>query len=218
MKKNKIPEFKPVNKKGYFLLKILGTLLLISLILLTGCVSVPKYTYEEYKKIKALEGKEGKESSENSMETDNGVSDDLEVFYKDLDAYNNFISEFTGIYSKYYNMLLPLFDNFDSEQEDFDKKTQYAKSIISIHRDWLEEIKEVSVPDIMNKYNGLFRKYLEKEILFYESILRNDIELTEKYQTEASEIYDNIEDELQRIKNNFNSKSSELNIEKPFAE
>ncbi|HHT79486.1 MAG TPA: hypothetical protein GXZ93_06830 [Actinobacteria bacterium] len=218
MKKNKIPEFKPVNKKGYFLLKILGTLLLISLILLTGCVSVPKYTYEEYKKIKALEGKEGKESSENSMETDNGVSDDLEVFYKDLDAYNNFISEFTGIYSKYYNMLLPLFDNFDSEQEDFDKKTQYAKSIISIHRDWLEEIKEVSVPDIMNKYNGLFRKYLEKEILFYESILRNDIELTEKYQIEASEIYDNIEDELQRIKNNFNSKSSELNIEKPFAE
>jgi hypothetical protein len=218
MKKNKIPEFKPVNKKGYFLLKILGTLLLISLILLTGCVSVPEYTYEEYKKIKALEGKEGKESSENSMETDNGVSDDLEVFYKDLDAYNNFISEFTGIYSKYYNMLLPLFDNFDSEQEDFDKKTQYAKSIISIHRDWLEEIKEVSVPDIMNKYNGLFRKYLEKEILFYESILRNDIELTEKYQTEASEIYDNMEDELQRIKNNFNSKSSELNIEKPFAE
>ena len=71
---------------------------------------------------------------------------------------------------------------------------------------------------IMDTYNGLFKEYLEKEILFYESILRDDIGLKEKYKIEASEIYDNMEEELERITNDFNSKSSELNIEKPFAE
>jgi len=218
MIKSKILKYKVNGKKKILPLMISASLLLTFFILFTGCTGIPKYTYEEYKKIKAIEGKKDTGLSEDNTEISNADLSELEIFYKDIDSYNIFISDFTNIYNKYYDLLLPLFDSFDEEQENIDKKTRYAESIIVCHNDWRDEIKEMYVPDFMIVYHNFFQEYLEKEILFYECILEDNIELTEKYQIEASEIYENMEKELKNIKNSFNAKSSELNIEKPFTQ
>lgn len=200
-------------KRILSLLQVL--LLLISLILFTGCSGLPKYTYEEYKKIKAFNENKGKETPENAKDNNEGLTD-LEVFYKDMDSYNIFISDFRAIYNNYAGLLLELFNNFDNEQEDLDKKNQYAESIILNQQKWLDEIKEINTPAIMVSYSDYFQKYLEKEILFYGSFLSGDAELSNKYQAEAEDMYKKTEEELNRIEESFNSKAIKLGIEQPF--
>ena len=68
----------------------------------------------------------------------------------------------------------------------------------------------------MNTYHDYFQKYLEKEVIFYESFLNGDEELLEKYQLEANEMYENMEEELQRIEKSFNTREAELGVEQPF--
>lgn len=68
--------------------------------LLTSCIGSPKYTYEEYKKLKAFNEKKDVETVEDDKDENEGLTD-LEVFYKDLDSYNSFISDFMAIYDNY---------------------------------------------------------------------------------------------------------------------
>ena len=213
MIKSKI--FRLYNKR-FLLLIIAALLLLISFTLFTGCTGLPKYTYEEYKKIKAFNENKGTETAKDDTGSNNENLSDLEMFYKDLDSYNNFITDFNVIYNKYSDLLLPLFDSFDNEQEDLDKKNQCAESIMLHQNNWLEEIKEMDIPDIMTTYHDYFQKYLEKEVIFYESFLNGDEELLEKYQLEANEMYENMEEELQRIEKSFNTREAELGVEQPF--
>lgn len=206
MIKSKI--FRLYNKR-FLLLIIAALLLLISFTLFTGCTGLPKYTYEEYKKIKALN--ENKEV----VNDDQGQSD-LESFYKDLDLHNNYIKDFKLVYNKYSDLLLPMFNSFDNEQEDLDKKNQYAESIIIYQNDWLKDINEIDVPDIMLTYHKYFQEYLEKEVLFYESFLKGEAEILDKHQLEANEASENTKKELQNIEQDFNSRAEELGIEQPF--
>jgi len=208
--KNKINEL--FNKK---FLSIITSLLLLSIVFFTGCADLPKYTYEEYKKIKAFNENKDTETAEDNADNNEGLTDS-EVFYKDLESYNSFISEFKAIYSSYSDLLSQLFDSFNNEQEDLDKKNQDAESIILYQEKWLDEIKEIDAPGIMAQYNDYFKKYLEKEILYYESFLDGDTELLEKYQVEADDMYNNIEGELQRIEESFNTRALELGIDQPF--
>jgi len=211
MVKNKI---RKIDNKG-FLLIIPALLLLIFLILFTGCTGSPKYTYEEYKKLKALDEKKGIETIDDDKNNNKNLSDS-DVFYKDLDSYNNFISDFKAIYNNYSDLLTQLFDSFDNEQSDLDKKNQYAESIIINLQKWLEEVKEINTPELMIAHRDYFQKYLENEILFYKSFINGDIELLEKYQIEAANMYTSTEEELQRIEESFNSKALQLGIEQPF--
>ncbi|MBN1299011.1 MAG: hypothetical protein JW997_04925, partial [Actinobacteria bacterium] len=171
--------------------------------------------YQEYKKIKALNEKNNSKTAEDDKDNSEGLTD-LEAFYKDLDSYNNFISDFRVIYDNYSGLLIELFDSFNNEQEDLDKKNQYAESIIAYMKEWLDEIKVIDTPDIMTAYHNYFQKYLENEILSYESFINGDAELSEKYQSEADDMYKNTEEELQGIRENFISKALELGIEQPF--
>jgi hypothetical protein len=195
---------------------ITAALLIILASFFAGCQEVSKYTYEEYKKIKAFnENKQASEESGSALDSEEGL-DDLELFYRDLEQYNTFISEFTVIYNKYSGLLLPLIDSFDAEQEDMDLKKQYAGSMMDNYSQWLGEIKEMDVPDLIETYHGYFKDYLEIEILFYENFLTGDALLSEKYQADANEMYDTVKEELERIESQFDQRAAGLGIEPVF--
>ena len=80
----------------------------------------------------------------------------------------------------------------------------------------LDDIKEIDAPDIMTSYIDYFQKYLENEILFYESFLNGDTKLSEKYQVEANNMYANTEEEIKKIEESFNSKALQLGVGCPF--
>jgi hypothetical protein len=195
---------------------ITAALLIMQASFFSGCQAVPKYSYEEYKKIKAFnENKQTPEEAGNAMAGEVEL-DDLELFYRDLEEYNTFISEFTAIYNRYSGLLLPLIDSFDAEQEDMDLKKQYAGSMMDNYSQWLGEIKEMDVPGLIETYHGYFKDYLEIEILFYENFLTGDALLSEKYQADANEMYGTVKEELERIESQFDQRASELGIEQVF--
>jgi hypothetical protein len=195
---------------------ITAALLIILASFFAGCQEVSKYTYEEYKKIKAFnENKQASEESGSALDSEEGL-DDLELFYRDLEQYNTFISEFTVIYNKYSGLLLPLIDSFDAEQEDMDLKKQYAESMMDNYSQWLGEINEMDVPGLIETYHGYFKDYLEIEILFYENFLTGDALLSEKYQADANEMYGTVKEELERIESQFDQRAAGLGIEPVF--
>ncbi|MBM3699675.1 MAG: hypothetical protein FJW68_01995 [Actinobacteria bacterium] len=209
MKKTKIKNI--FYRLPVFIL-ITAVLIIMQASFFAGCHAVPKYTYEEYRKIKAFN-----ENKQTLEITDSQESlDDLELFYRDLEHYNTFISEFSAIYNKYSGLLFPLIDSFDAEQEDMDLKKQHASSMMDNYSQWLGEIKEMDVPGIVSSYHGFFKDYLEIEILFYENFLTGDALLSGKYQADANEMYDAVKYELESIESQLNQRAAELGIDQVF--
>ena len=195
---------------------VTAVLLIMLASFFAGCQAVPKYTYEEYKKIKAFnENKQTSGEAGSALGSEEGL-DDFELFYRDLEQYNTFISGFTVIYNKYLGLLLPLIDSFDAEQEDMDLKKQYAGSMMDNYSQWLGEIKEMDVPGLIETYHGYFKDYLEIEILFYENFLSGDALLSEKYQADANEMYGTVKEELESIESQFDQRAAGLGIEPVF--
>jgi hypothetical protein len=190
-------------------------LITILFIILIGCSSEQKYTYEEYKKIKFIE--EGKES-ESISEPEEGSSnqEELQSYYDDLNDYNSYMKEFKLIYDKYTNELLTLFDNFDNEQQDLDKKNQYANSIIDYEEKWIADLNELEVPDLLKEYSSLFIDSLNNEILFYTNFLEADIVNADISEQEASGLYEKSSIELKAVKESFNDRAKKLNLDPPF--
>jgi len=192
-------------------------LIIILLITLIGCTSEPKYTYEEYKKIKFLNAdKESKSISENELEEDNSDQEELQSYYDDLNDYNSYIKEFTSIYNKYTNELFILFDNFDNEQQDIDKKNQYANSIIDYEEKWIADLNEFEVPVFLKDYRDFFIDFLNKEILFYTYFLEANLANADISLQEADDSYNKSLIELEVVKESFNDRSEKLNLDPPF--
>ncbi len=186
-------------------------------ITLMGCTGEPKYTYEEYKKIKALSTEKETESiPEDKLEEDDASKDELQYFSDDLDDYNSYINEFTSIYDKYTDELFVLFDSFDNEQKDIDKKNQYANSIIDYEEKWIVDLNEIGVPDFLKKYHEFFIDFLNNEILYYTYFLEADLNKADISVQKADDSYGESLIELEAVKENFNSRAEQLNFDPPF--
>lgn len=191
--------------------------LIILFITAVGCSGAPKYTYEEYKKIKAINRNDGDFSDENNTaKIDNNAEDDLQLYYKYLDEYNFYIEDFKILYDKYSGLMVPIIDDFDNEQENINKKNEYAELLKRYLNEWLEDLNNLDTPDIMIRYHDCILLYLNKEILFYDSFLQSDAELVDEYQHEANEVYENSEEELKDVKLDLRNRAQKLGIEPPF--
>ena len=192
-------------------------LIIISFITLIGCTGELKYTYEEYKKIKFLDaGKESEFIPENELEEDNLNQEELQSYLDDLNDYNSYIKKFTSIYDKYTNELLALFDSFDNEQQDIDKKNQYANSIIDYEEKWIADLNEFEAPSFLKKYSNFFIDFLNNEILFYTYFLEADLVNVDISIQEADDSYNKSLIELEAVKESFNDRSEKLNFDPPF--
>jgi hypothetical protein len=198
--------------------KIAAVILITILsIILIGCTSEPKYTYEEYKKIKSIDaGKESESISENELEEGNSDQEELQSYYDDLNDYNSYMNEFTSIYNKYTDELLTLFDSFDNEQQDLDKKNQYANSIIDYEEKWIADLNELETPDLLKQYSDLFIDFLDNEILYYSYFLEADLANADISAQEASDSYNKSLTELEAVKESFNDRSEKLDLDPPF--
>lgn len=183
--------------------------------LLLSCTSGPKYTYEEYKKIKAIDAdKDGENIDEDHFEDDN--SDKLQSFTNDLNDYYQYIDGFKSIYDKHIAELFILFDDFDNEKEDIDKKNQYADSIIEQEEVWVSDLGELAAPDLLYDYHTIFIDYLNSEILFYKYFLEADLEKADSAAIEADDLRDRSFEELDAAEKDFNDRAVELSLEPPF--
>lgn len=192
-------------------------LIIISFITLIGCTSELKYTYEEYKKIKFLDaGKESESIPENELEEDNLNQEELQSYLDDLNDYNSYIKKFTSIYDKHTSELLPLFDSFDNEQQDIDKKNQYANSIIDYEEKWIADLNEFEAPSFLKDYSNFFIDFLNNEILFYTYFLEADLVNADISVQEGDDSYNKSLIELEAVKESFNDRSEKLNFDPPF--
>lgn len=197
----------------------MGALVLAILIsaLLTSCISVPKYTYAEYKKIKAINKVEDSEDiAEDLLADDNGNYDELQSFSSDLNDYYLYIEEFKSIYGKYTGELFTLFDDFDGEKEDINKKNQYADSIIEHEEGWISDLEELVAPDFLDDYHTIFIDYLNKEVLFYKYFLEADLEKANNSAQEADFLHERSFLELEAVEKIFNDRAEKLTLELPF--
>lgn len=203
------------NGKKYKIPAVILTILLS--IILIGCTGEPEYTYEEYKKIKFLEeDKESKPISESELEEDNSDQEELQSYYDDLNDYNSYMKKFTSIYDEYSNELLTLFENFDNEQQDIDKKNQYANLIIDYEEKWIADLNELETPDLLKQYYDLFIDFLDNEILFYSYFLEADLDNADISVQEANNSYEKSSIELEAVKESFNDSAEKLNLDPPF--
>jgi len=192
-------------------------LVIISFMILIGCTGEQKYTYEEYKKIKFLDaGKKSGSASENELEEDNLNQDELQSYSDDLNDYNSYMKEFTSIYDTYANELLTLFDGFDNEQQDIDKKNQYAASIIDYEEKWIADLNELEVPGSLKEYSGFFIDFLNNKISFYTHFLEADLANADISLQEANNSYEKSSIELEAVKESFNDRAEKLNLDPPF--
>ncbi|MGM0365872.1 MAG: hypothetical protein ACQEP5_04995 [Actinomycetota bacterium] len=185
--------------------------LTVFLVLVTGCMRETKYTYEEYRKLKAFQ-----EASKDLTENGNDLKNDLQSYHRDLDNYNAYLADFAALYNKYYEKLIPLMDSFDQEQENLDRKNEYAESIKQSLDYWLEDLDKLDPPGFMQNYHNYFLEYLNQEILFYISFLQGEPELATSYSLEANIALENSNEELQTIKDDFRKIAQELGLEPPF--
>ena len=150
------------------------TLTILMSVLSISCLGEQKYSYEEYKKIKAMTtDKDSEDTAEDLLMDDN---DKLQSFSKDLNDYYLYTEEFKSIYDKHTSELFILFDDFDGEKEDINKKNQYADSIIEHEERWIADLEEIAVPDLLDNYHICFVDYLNNEVLFYKYFLEADLE------------------------------------------
>jgi len=196
---------------GVLVLMILMSTLLIS------CMGGPKYTYEEYKKIKAMNtDKDSGDTTEDFLADDNGDNDELQSFSRDLNDYYLYIEEFKSIYDRHTSELFILFDDFDGEKEDIDKKNQYADSIIEHEEGWIDDLEELVAPDFLDTYHICFMDYLNKEVLFYKYFLEADLEKVNSYAMEADDLRERSFVELEAVEKIFNDRAKKLSLEPPF--
>jgi len=182
--------------------------------LLISCMSEPKYTYEEYKKIKAINAdKDNGDKTEDFLADDN---DELQSFSRDLNYYYLYIEEFKSIYDRHTSELFILFDDFDGEKEDIDKKNQYADSIIAHEEGWIDDLEEIVAPDFLDTYHICFMGYLNKEVLFYKYFLEADLEKANSYAMEADDLCERSFVELEAVEKIFNDRAKKLSLEPPF--
>lgn len=194
---------------------MIGALVLIILMstMLISCIGEPKYTYEEYKKIKAMNGED---IAEDFLADDNAGKDELQSFSNDLNDYYLYIEEFKSIYDKYTNELFTLFDDFDGEKEDINKKNQYADSIIEYEEGWISDLEEIVVPGFLDDYHICFMDYLNSEVLYYKYFLGVDLEKANSSAQEADNLRERSFAELETVEKNFNDRAEELSLEPPF--
>lgn len=189
--------------------KTIVIFLIILIITGVGCTGAPKYTYEEYKKIKAI-------NRGDSPEDENMPEEDMESYYDDLDDYNLYMSDFRAIYDKYSGLMVPEIDSFDSEQQDIIKKNEHAELIKQYLNEWIEDLNNLDVPDIMLRYHGSILSYLDKEVLFYDSFLQGEAELVDRYQREVNEALESSEIELESVRSGLRDSAQKSGIEPPF--
>ncbi|MCD4670991.1 MAG: hypothetical protein K8S14_11160 [Actinomycetia bacterium] len=185
--------------------------------MLISCISEPKYTYEEYKKIKAMTTDKGREDiAEDLPADDNTGKDELHSFSNDLNDYYLYIEEFRSIYDRHTSELFILFDDFDGEKEDIDKKNHYADSIIAHEEGWIDDLEEIAVPGFLDTYHICFMDYLNKEVLFYKYFLEADLEKANDYAMEADDLRERSFVELEAVEKIFNDRAKKLSLEPPF--
>jgi len=197
---------------------ILAILILSSFIF--GCSSESKYTYEEWKKIKALREKEGGEDykPEEILDGDNEIKDELYNYNQDLKEYNTYIEECRLVYVRHYEVIINLSDSFDGEQEDLDVKNSYAQLIIDEEEEWISELIDIDVPHFLNNHNDYLLEFLNNNKLFYVYFLDSDLDEANEFAKKADLAYGESEDELIRVKGNFNKRAQGLGLTQPFPE
>jgi len=198
---------------------MIGALVLIILMstMLISCIGEPKYTYEEYKKIKAMNtDKDSEDIAEDFLADDNSEKDELQSFSNDLNDYYLYMKEFKSTYDRYTGELFTLFDDFDSEKEDINKKNQHAASIIEHEEGWISDLKEIVVPGFLDDYHIYFMDYLNNEVLYYKYFLEADLEKAYSSAQEADDLRERSFAELETVEKNFNDRAKELSLEPPF--
>lgn len=179
-----------------------------------SCLGEPKYSYEEYKKIKAMTtDKDSEDTAEDLLMDDN---DKLQSFSKDLNDYYLYTEEFKSIYDRHTSELFILFDDFDGEKEDINKKNQYADSIIEHEERWIADLEEIAVPDLLDNYHICFVDYLNNEVLFYKYFLEANLEKANSFAIKADNSRDRSFIELEDVEKIFNDRAEKLSIEPPF--
>jgi len=195
---------------------ILVLIILLSTIL-ASCIGEPKYTYEEYKKLKAMDSDKDSEVITKDLLTDDDAgNDELQSYSNDLDDYYLYIEEFKSIYDRYTNELFTLFDSFDNEKEDIDKKNQYANLIIEHEEKWITDLEKIKVPDFLKDYHIYFIDFLNNEVLFYKYFLEADLEKANSSEQEADNAFRNSLVELEAVERIFNDRAERLNLDTPF--
>ena len=184
-------------------------IILILSIILSGCSTGTKYTYEEYKKIKAME-------DNNSDDDKAQIADDEEAYSMQLSDFYAYLEEFRTIYTEHNNKLQPLMDSFDDEIQEIEKKKEYAEQIIDIEQDWISDLNNISVPDFVSSYHEYFQDFLNNERKFYEYFLEEDLDNADDFALRSSESFNNSLIEMEEIKNRFNARASELGVDAPF--
>ena len=198
---------------------ILGASVLIILMsaVLISCMGGPKYTYEEYKKIKAMNAdKDGEDIAEDFLADDNAGKDELQSFSNDLNDYYLYVEEFKSVYDRYTSELFTLFDDFDSEKEDINKKNQYAGSIIEYEEKWIADLEENVATDFLDTYHIYYINYLNNEVLYYKYFLDADLEKANSSAQEADDLRERSSVELEAVEKIFNDRAEELNLKPPF--
>ena len=186
-------------------------------VILASCIGEQKYTYEEYKKLKAMNADKSSEAITGDLLADDDTgSAESQSYSGDLNDYYLYIGEFRSIYDRYTNELFALFDSFDDEKEDIDKKNQYAGSIIDLEENWITDLEELEVPDFLEDYHIYFIEFLNNEILFYKYFLETDLEKADSSALEADNAYENSLIELELVEKSFNDRAEKLKIESPF--
>jgi len=196
-----------------------GALVLIILMstMLISCISEPKYTYEEYKKIKAMNtDKDSEDIAEDFLTDDNTGKDELQSYSNDLNDYYLYMEEFKSVYDRYTSELFTLFDDFDGEKEDINKKNQYADSIIEYEEEWIADLEEIVVPNFLDTYHICFIDYLNNEVLYYKYFLEADLEKANSAAQEADDLRERSFLELEAVEKIFNDRAEELSLEPPF--
>ena len=196
---------------------ILVLIILLSSTILASCIGEPKYTYEEYKKLKAMNtDKDSEVITEDLPAGDDTGNDELQSYSNDLNDHYLYIDDFKSIYDRYTNELFTLFDDFDNEKEDIDKKNQYANSIIDHEEKWITDLEEIKVPDFLEDYHIYFIDFLNNEVLFYKYFLEADLEKANSSEQEADNAYKDSLVELEAVEKRFIDRAERLNLDPPF--
>ncbi len=192
---------------------VLILVLVMAIIFITACGGETKYTYEEYRKLKAFQ-----ERQEYAAENDFGENaQDLDPasYYRDLENYDFYMGEFTIIYNDCSQALNSLYDSFDSEQQDLDRKNDHAQDIKQQLAYWSQDLSQLDVPDIMLDYHNYILEYLDNEILFYDSFLQGDPEAANRYMLEAARALENGNRQLEEIEASLRNRAGKLGADPP---
>ncbi len=190
-------------------------LLLVGVMLLpVACMGEPTYTYEEYLKRKAFQQRQ-QEGTQIDVGQDQ-IEQELAAFENDLNGYELYIREFSDLYQAHAQHMDPLYDRFDGEQEDLDRKNAYAQQIKQHLDEWYQDLNMLVTADIMEGYHQYMLGYLENEIGYYESFLEGDSALAEQYMLNASLAMENGSQKLEAIESDLNQRAQQLGMEPPF--